>query len=174
MKDEKKYEYEYYEENEKKICRRDFLSLIWSLMIGGSILLPFYSSILSKFPRKNDERWENNTLIYYFVKGGFDPELFKEFYQKYPDLVNYLDRKGKKELLIAPFELYKTDPFKFERIYKFVKEDHRIDPEYKPIIISRASQLCFRIGCEKENLTESSIKALIDLAIEYELSKSSK
>jgi len=171
MKEEQNFEYR---EEEKKMSRRRFiLSLIGYLTFEGLIIAGCYYSVLSKIPRfkKDDERWMNNTLIYYFVKGGYDPGLFKEFYQKYTDLVEYSVRNKDQNILIASFELYERNPPTFEKIYNLVMKDPRIDSEYKPLIISKTSQLCLRIGCEKENLTDSSIKALINLATEYESSK---
>jgi len=111
-----------------------------------------------------------DAFTYFSVRRGYDYELSKKFYQKYSDLVNSL-YVNQRELLIPALELYRTNSSYFDKIYKFTKEHSQIDPKFKPLIISKASQLVFEIGYEKENLRDSSIKALINLAAAYELLK---
>jgi len=125
--------------------------------------------ISSSIKEKIDWNVED-AFTYFSVRRGYGSELSKEFYQKYSDFVIslYIDRK---DLLISALELYRINSSAFDRIYKFTKEHSQIDPKFKPLIISKASQLVSEIGYEKENLRDSSIKALINLAAAYELLK---
>jgi len=128
-----------------------------------------FLGISSSIREKIDWNFED-AFIHFSFRRGYDSQLSKEFYQKYSDLVNslYIDQK---DLLIPALELYRINPSAFDRIYKFTKEHSQIDPKFKSLIISKASQLVFELGYERENLRDPSIKALINLAAAYELLK---